>query len=140
MLHLRAPLPQANAAPSPNSVDEVVAGTLPADREVTPATAGTLSATSSRGLAQGGHLTAWARAVLLPLGLTMWYLHSLAGPRDVLRIDAVFGPRMPPSLWVRDGWWQVADRRSKVDLWVRCSEGARPRMSCQGGLRSQRQS
>jgi hypothetical protein len=41
---------------------------------------------------------ALARAVLLPLAITLWCLHSLAGPGYVLQIDAVFGPRMPLAL------------------------------------------
>ena len=45
-----------------------------------------------------GRPAAWARAVLLPLALTLWCLHSLAGPGYVLQIDAVFGPRMPLNL------------------------------------------
>ncbi len=62
------------------------------------ASTGTLPAPSGRGPAQGGQLAAWARAVLLPLALTLWCLHSLAGPGYVLQIDAVFGPRMPLDL------------------------------------------
>ena len=45
-----------------------------------------------------GGLAAWTRAVLLPLALTLWCLHSLFGPGYVLQIDAVFGPHMPLSL------------------------------------------
>ncbi|MHB1523806.1 MAG: hypothetical protein ACYCS9_01055 [Candidatus Dormibacteria bacterium] len=62
------------------------------------ATAGTLPVQSGRVPAQWEHLAAWARAVLLPLALTLWCLHSLAGPGYVLQIDAVFGPRMPLDL------------------------------------------
>ena len=62
------------------------------------ATAGTLPPPSSPMPAQSEHLAAWARAVLLPLALTLWCLHSLAGPGYVLQIDAVFGPRMPLDL------------------------------------------
>lgn len=43
---------------------------------------------------------ALVRAVLLPLSITIWCLHSLFGPGYVLQIDAVFGPRMPLSLSV----------------------------------------
>ena len=46
----------------------------------------------------GGPGLAWVRAVLLPLALTLWCLHSLFAPGYVLQIDAVFGPRMPLSL------------------------------------------
>ena len=45
-----------------------------------------------------GAAPAWWRAVLLPLALTLWCLHSLFAPGYVLQIDAVFGPRMPLSL------------------------------------------
>ncbi len=62
------------------------------------ATAGTLPAPSGRVPARWEHLAAWARAVLLPLALTLWCLHSLAGPGYVLQIDAIFGPRMPLDL------------------------------------------
>ena len=62
------------------------------------ATAGTLPSPSGRVPARWRRLAAWARAVLLPLALTLWCLHSLAGPGYVLQIDAVFGPRMPLDL------------------------------------------
>jgi hypothetical protein len=58
-------------------------------------TLATPTGTGKRGI---GVAAAWARAVLLPLALTLWCLHSLAGPGYVLQIDAVFGPRMPLNL------------------------------------------